>query len=208
MPVFEYSALDLKGKTTRGVIDAESASAARQKLRTGRVYPVAIHEVDRETASQPSRQVRLPGLLRPVKPRDVALMTRQLATLVGAGFPLVSALDAMVRQTRSHPFKKVLAQLKDDVVEGSSFANALSRFPSVFPPLYVNMARAGENSGTLEIVLMRLADTTERQQALAQRIQSALTYPVLVSPRGRPPKARPPGCGRPASCAGHPSRRR
>ena len=181
MPVFEYSALDLKGKTTKGVIDAESAAVARQKLRAGKIYPVAIQEVDRGSSAQTVRRLRLPRLVRLIKPRDMTVMTRQLATLVGAGFPLVSALDAMVRQTGSHPFKKVLAQIKDSVVEGSSFASALSRFPSAFPPLYVNMVRAGENSGTLDIVLNRLADTTERQQALSHRITSALAYPILMS---------------------------
>lgn len=181
MPVFEYRALDPAGRSTSGVIDADSAPAARRKLRAGKVFPVAVREVDPPSGAPARRRRALPGLFARVRARDVALVTRQLATLVGAGFPLVSALDAIVGQARTQAFKTVLAQIKDSVVEGASFAAALSRFPSVFAPLYVNMVRAGENSGTLDIVLNRLADTIERQQALTQRIQSVLIYPVLMA---------------------------
>jgi general secretion pathway protein F len=108
-------------------------------------------------------------------------MTRQLATLVGAGFPLVSALDSLIPQTRSKTFKKILAKIKDSIVEGNSFALSLSLYPETFSSLYVNMVRAGETSGALEIVLERLADITEKQQALKHRIRSALAYPVFMS---------------------------
>jgi general secretion pathway protein F len=103
-----------------------------------------------------------------------------LATLVGAGFPLVSALDALIPQTRSKVFKKILVQVKDAIVEGNSFAGALSQYTGVFSSLYINMVRAGETSGTLEIVLAQLADITEKQQALKGRIRTALAYPVLM----------------------------
>jgi general secretion pathway protein F len=109
------------------------------------------------------------------------MMTRQLATLINAGFPLVSALDALLPQTKTHGFKRILAQIKDAIVEGNSFAQALSQYPGTFSPLYVNMVRAGETSGTLEIVLDRLADITEKQQDLKNRIQTALAYPILMS---------------------------
>lgn len=108
------------------------------------------------------------------------MMTRQLATLVGAGFPLVSALDALVPQTRSKVFKKIMVQVKDAIVEGKSFAGALSQYSGVFSSLYINMVKAGETSGTLEIVLEQLADITEKQQALKGRIRTALAYPVLM----------------------------
>ena len=103
-----------------------------------------------------------------------------MATLIGAGFPLVSALDALVPQTKSRGFQKILAQIKNLIVEGNSFARALSNYPGQFSPLYVNMVRAGETSGTLEIVLERLADITEKQQALKNRIQTALAYPIFM----------------------------
>jgi general secretion pathway protein F len=109
------------------------------------------------------------------------MMTRQLSTLVGAGFPLVSALDALVPQTKSEGFVKIIAQIKDAIVEGNSFASALSHYPNVFSNLYVNMVKAGESSGTLEIVLERLADITEKQQALKSRIRAAMAYPIFMA---------------------------
>ncbi len=108
-------------------------------------------------------------------------MTRQLSTLIGAGFPLVTAIDALIPQTASKAFKPVLVQIKDAIVEGNSFAAALSNYPAVFSSLYTNLVRAGESSGTLEIVLEQLADLTEKQQALKSRIQSALAYPIVMA---------------------------
>jgi general secretion pathway protein F len=180
MPVFEYTALDNKGKSTSGIIDAEGAQAARQKLRTSGIFPVSIKETEESAPKKESGTFSLTSRFSRIKPVEVAMMTRQLATLIGAGFPLVSALDALVPQTKSHGFKRTLAQIKDLIVEGNSFARALSNYPGQFSPLYVNMVRAGETSGTLEIVLDRLADITEKQQALKNRIKTALAYPVFM----------------------------
>jgi general secretion pathway protein F len=180
MPVFEYTALDASGKTMSGIIDAEGAQAARQKLRTSGIYPVSIKEAHEATPKKTQRDFTLSRRFSRVKPSEVAMMTRQLATLIGAGFPLVSAIDALIPQTKSHSFKKILAQIKDLIVEGSSFARALSKYPGTFSSLYANMVRAGESSGTLEIVLERLADFTEKQQALMNRIQTALAYPIFM----------------------------
>lgn len=180
MPVFEYTALDARGKTTSGIIDADGAQAARQKLRTSGIFPVSIKETQETAPKKVSRTFSLSSRFSRVKPVEVAMTTRQLATLIGAGFPLVSALDALVPQTKSHGFKKILAQIKDAIVEGNSFARALSNYPGTFSPLYINMVRAGETSGTLEIVLERLADITEKQQALMNRIQTALAYPIFM----------------------------
>jgi len=180
MPVFEYTALDNKGKSTSGIIDAEGAQAARQKLRSSGIFPVSITETQEAEPKKESGTFNLSSRFSRIKPVEVAMMTRQLATLIGAGFPLVSALDALVPQTKSHGFKKSLAQIKDMIVEGNSFARALSNYPGQFSPLYVNMVRAGETSGTLEIVLERLADITEKQQALKNRIQTALAYPIFM----------------------------
>ena len=180
MPVFEYTALDNKGKSTSGIIDAEGAQAARQKLRTSGIFPVSIKETQEAEKKKESATFSLSSRFSRIKPVEVAMMTRQLATLIGAGFPLVSALDALVPQTKSQGFKRILAQIKESIVEGNSFARALSNYPGQFPPLYVNMVRAGETSGTLEIVLDRLADITEKQQALKNRIQTALAYPTFM----------------------------
>ncbi|MCP3950770.1 MAG: type II secretion system protein GspF [Desulfobacterales bacterium] len=108
-------------------------------------------------------------------------MTRQLATLLGAGFPLVTALDTLIPQTGSALLKKTLARVKDAVVEGQSFARALGQYPGIFSSLFVNMVKAGESSGTLEIILERLADISEKQVALANRIKTTLAYPVFMS---------------------------
>jgi general secretion pathway protein F len=180
MPVYEYTALDMNGKSTSGIIDAESTSAARQKLRATRTYPTSIKESASSTGKAEKSRPTLTALFSRVRPSDLAMMTRQLATLVGAGFPLVSALDALVPQTRAKVFKKIMVQVKDAIVEGNSFAGALSHYPGVFSSLYTNMVRAGETSGTLEIVLEQLADITEKQQALKGRIRTALAYPILM----------------------------
>ncbi len=180
MPVFEYTALDAKGKTTSGIIDAEGAMAARQKLRTSGIFPISIKETQEAAPKKESKNFSLSRRFSRVKPVEVAMMTRQLATLISAGFPLVSALDALVPQTKSHGFKRIMAQTKDLIVEGNSFAQALAKYPGAFSSLYVNMVRAGETSGTLEIVLERLADITEKQQALMNRIQTALAYPIFM----------------------------
>jgi general secretion pathway protein F len=180
MPVFEYTALDAKGKSTSGIIDADGLQAARQKLRSSGKFPVAIRETQEAQAKKTRQRFSFGAWFSRVKPAHVAMTTRQLATLIGAGFPLVSALDALLPQTSSFALKRTLARVKDLVVEGNSFAHALSQFPGTFPPIYVNMVRAGESSGTLEIVLERLAEITEKQQALSNRIQASLAYPVFM----------------------------
>jgi general secretion pathway protein F len=180
MAVFEYSALDASGKKVSGIIDADSAAAARQKLRAARIFPVSVHEA-RAGEVKPERQPFSLGRgRRRIRPAEAAMLTRQLATLLGAGFPLVPALDTLLSQGRSHTFNRILAQVKDSVVAGSSFAAALARYPGTFSTLFINMVRAGETSGTLEIVLDRLAEIGEKQEELKNRIRSAMTYPLLM----------------------------
>jgi general secretion pathway protein F len=183
MPVYDYTALSAKGKTLSGIIDAESAAAAKQKLRASGSYPVSITEASRGTKSDNSgsKKTTASNLFNRVRSSDISMMTRQLSTLVGAGFPLVSALGALVPQTKSQGFVKIIAQLKEAIVEGKSFAAALSSYPNIFSNLYINMVRAGESSGTLEIVLDRLADITEKQQALKSRIRAAMAYPIFMA---------------------------
>ncbi len=181
MPVYEYKAIDLKGKAHSGIINAESAPSARQKLRAARKFPVSINETIDSTASAQTGTPSLPSLFARVKPLELAIMTRQLAILLGAGFPLVTALDTLIPQTKSHIFKKILAQVKDSIVEGQSFAQALDQYPGTFSQLYVNMVRAGESSGALELILDRLADISEKKVALSNRIKTTLAYPIFMS---------------------------
>jgi general secretion pathway protein F len=109
------------------------------------------------------------------------MMTRQLATLINAGFTLVSAIDTLIPQTRTSAMKKTLARIKDSVIEGNNFADALSLYPHIFSPLYINMVRAGEASGTLEIILEQIAEINEKQTNLNSQIKTAVAYPVFMS---------------------------
>jgi len=180
MPVYEYTALDIKGKTISGIIDADSSRTARQKLRTSKIFPVSIKEVHDTSKIKTQKSFSFKDSFSRVRPYEVSMMTKQLATLLGAGLPLVSAMDALISQIRSQAFKKMLAKIKDSIVEGNSFALSLSLFPGTFSSLYVNMVKAGETSGALDIVLERLADITEKQEALKNRIRAAMAYPVLM----------------------------
>jgi general secretion pathway protein F len=180
MPVYEYTALDIKGKTISGIIDADSSRAARQKLRASKIFPVSIKEVHDTSEIKASRSFSFRDSFSRVRPYEVSMMTKQLATLLGAGLPLVSAMGALISQIRSQAFKKMLAKIKDSIVEGNSFAQSLSLFPGTFSSLYVNMVKAGESSGALDIVLERLADITEKQEALKNRIRAAMAYPILM----------------------------
>ena len=184
MPVFEYKALDRRGRKKTGIIDGESLVSARSKLREKGIYPTTMAEVGSEgqgsgTASGDSFAGRL--FFSPITKAELAMVTRQLATLLSAGFPLISAVSSLVTQTRSKSLKKVLSKIKGSIEEGKSFAEALALYPSLFSAIYVNMIRAGESSGTLEIVLERLADITEKREETKKKIQAALAYPVLMA---------------------------
>lgn len=181
MPVYEYSALNQKGKTTQGVINADSSVSARQKLRADMLFPVSIDEVADTSPDQTTSRTAIFKYFKRVRPMELAAVTRQLATLTGAGFPLVSALETLMPQAKSRSLQQTLAKVKERVVEGGTFAQALEQFPGTFSPVYINMVRAGESSGTLELILERLADITEKQEALKARIQAALAYPLLMA---------------------------
>jgi len=109
------------------------------------------------------------------------MIIRQMSTLLSAGFPLVKTVATLVPQTKSKTMQRVLSKVKDAIEEGSSFANALSLYPNIFSPIFINMINAGESSGTLEIVLERLADLTENREDSKKKIQASLAYPVLMS---------------------------
>ena len=182
MPLFEYSALTDKGKTVTGIIDCDHGQAARQKLRSGHLYPVKVSEVsDNSISAGRFNPGRITALFKRVNPRDLTLATRQLATLVSAGFTLVASLDTLILLVETPHLKQVFSRIKDSIEEGSSFAEALSSYPGVFSPVYANMVMAGEASGTLDIILERLSEIGERQLALTNRIRAALTYPLLMT---------------------------
>jgi general secretion pathway protein F len=177
MPVFEYHGLSAAGKKVKGIIDAPTPRMARTKLRAMEIFPVAIRE---EIQMPQKAEDPLTKFFQRIRPQDVSIITRQLSTLLEAGTPLVSALDAIIEQTDNHALKKVVAQVREEIKEGRSFADALEPHRKVFTDLYVNMIRAGEESGALEGVLLRLADFTENQTRLRNRIRAALAYPIFM----------------------------
>jgi general secretion pathway protein F len=180
MPVYEYVALNTEGRKRKGIVDAGSIASARQKLREMAVFPVEIAEAAERKREETAARGGAIHLFRKVRLQELAVMTRQLATLLGAGLPLVPSLAALVAQIKHPVLKTTLAQIKDEVNEGNSLTQSMSHFPEVFSPFYVNMVRAGEASGTINLILERLADFNEGQQALKTKIRSALAYPLFM----------------------------
>jgi len=181
MPVYEYTGLNSSGKTMKGILDADSPVAARQKLRGSGIFPVEVKEAPSKPSGLPSAPVSLFGLLKGVKPGEISAMTRQLSILLGAGVPLVTSLEALISQITNPMLKKTMAQIKESVNEGNSLAFSLSQHPKVFSNIYINMVHSGEASGSLDVVLGRLAEFGEHQQALRGRFKAALAYPVFMS---------------------------
>lgn len=178
MPVYDYKALDQNGKNVKGIIDADSEGQVRSKLRTQGKYPVFITLSQEQQTVAKSTNI---SLFNKVKSEEIGLMTRQLATLVGAGIPLVQSLDSLMAQTGNTTLKKVIGDVKANVNEGSSLTDALKSHPKLFTSVFTNMVRAGEASGSLDIVLERLADFGEKQEALKAKLRAALVYPVFMA---------------------------
>lgn len=177
MPIYDYKALALDGKNTRGVVEADSQKTARQKLKKQGLMVVEMIE---KTAAKPTQGGGLPFIGNRVGVKDQSLMTRQLASLVKANIPLVDALNALVEQTEHPKLKVTLAQVRQDVNEGLSLAKAMGKHPKVFDNIFVNMVEAGESSGTLGLVLLRLADLKEAQMRLKSKVTSSMMYPCLM----------------------------
>ena len=173
MSVYEYVALDKKGRERKGFVDATGVSTARQQLRDSGIYPVEIDPAREKKQSAFSGAMEI-SLFQRISPKDISLFTRQLSTLLGAGIPLVSSFSILLAQTKNQPLQKILAQIRADLTEGKSLTASMEIYPNVFPPFYINMVRAGEASGTMDLVLERLADFSENQQELRNKIRSAL----------------------------------
>jgi len=180
MPVYEYIAVDSKGKRTKGTLDADSPRAARQRLRRDKLFPTLLQESSQADSGKKTNALERLLRVERVKTQDLSVATRQLATLVGAGLPLVTALNALAEQTDSLVLKRHLVNVREDVEEGRSLAKSLAEHPKTFPRLYINLVAAGEASGTLDAVLNKLADYLEGQMKLRRKVRSALTYPVVM----------------------------
>jgi general secretion pathway protein F len=182
MAVFEYRGiLVTSGKPTKGFRDAENAKSLRSSLRKDGILLTIANETKAAEAKDGKKKGGLFsfGVAR-ASAADVAIMTRQLTTLVGAGIPLFESLTALIEQLEHQGLKHALTEVREKVREGTSFAKALEAHPGIFPDLYVNMVRAGEASGTLEQVLDRLTTFMEAQAKLRGKVTGALAYPILM----------------------------
>jgi general secretion pathway protein F len=181
MPLFEYTALDAKGHKKAGFLDAASVQSARERLKGDGLFIVSL-----SSAAVTAQQV--PRLSSPLLARfsksDLASMTRQLFTLLRAGLPLVQALEALVEQMEKPAVRKTLSGVRNLVNEGSAFHEALAEYPAVFPPMYVQMCRAGEAGGFLDKIMERLAGTLEKEVRIRGRVLAALVYPVVLTVLG------------------------
>lgn len=180
MPVFAYKGFDSQGQAVGGTRDADNDRTIKQLLRKEGVFVTEIHEATTAAEKKKSGGLNFSLFAERVSAQDVAVATRQLATLVGAGIPLVDSLVALIDQVDHPHFKAVWADVKQRVNEGASFGDSLGQHPRVFSNLYVNMVRAGETSGALEVVLNRLADFTEAQAALRSKVFSVMFYPAIM----------------------------
>lgn len=179
MGAFEYRALDAAGRSRRGVEEADSARQVRARLRERGLTPLEVTAVGGSGGSLRERLLRNGGRDR-VSAGDLVLLTRQLATLIQAGLPVDEALGAAAAQSGRRRVRAVLTDVRSRVTAGQGLAEALAAFPGVFPEIHRTTVATGERTGRLDVVLPRLADYTEARQALLQKVQLALLYPVLL----------------------------
>ena len=177
MGAFEYTALDAAGKERKGILEGDTPRHIRQLLREQQLLPVSVAEV----AQKEARRQRSFSPLRRVSSADLALVTRQLATLVRAGLPLEEALLAVSQQTEKPRVQSIVLGVRARVMEGHTLASGFAEFPRVFPEIYRATVAAGEQSGHLDNVLERLADYTEGRDQLRQKVLAALLYPIVLS---------------------------
>lgn len=175
MPTFKYNAMDRAGRAVAGTLEADSVEVVRGKLAELSYHVLNI----RETRSGNSVQGFLNGLQR-VKLKEMAVFSRQFATMIDAGLSVVKCLDILEKQSRNPLFKEVIGQIKHDVAGGTSLTEALQRHPRVFSPLYINMIRSAEAGGILDLVLDRLSGFLEKEHETRGKIKSAMTYPTVV----------------------------
>lgn len=203
MPKFVYTAVDSSGKESRGTIEAANQSQAIANIRSQGLFPTAIGAVGEQAgaAAKPKQaarrgaaprggkksmgqvniELKLPKFLRPrVKQKDLTTLTRQLATLVDAGLPLLRGLNVLQRQTPNPTLRDALAGMSEAVESGNTFSDSLLNYPKIFDNLYVNMVKAGEAGGVLEVVLNRLAEFAEKAEKIKNKVKSAMIYPVVV----------------------------
>ena len=174
MPIYKWEGKTAKGAVKKGEMEAPGEAAIRIHLRQQNIIPTKISSKGKEI------RISLPFLKQKVNQRSVAVFTRQLATMIDAGLPLVQSLEILSSQQDNKLFKNVIRQIKEDVEGGSTFAGALAKHPSAFNELYTNLVVAGEEGGILDNILNRLASYIEKAEALKKKVKSALVYPSTI----------------------------
>lgn len=178
MPIFEYKGLNKAGKSLKGTVDADNLRNARLKLKKDGIFVVEIADKTK-TKKRTSRTATTGSKSVPVQ--DMSMMTRQLAVLLKANVPLVESVGAVGDQVDNPILKEALYDCKNMINEGSPFFKALSKYPKIFSRIYVTMVEAGEMSGTLDVILVRLAEFTEAANELQSKVKSALLYPIVMT---------------------------
>ena len=176
MATFNYSVRDKAGKVQKGSLEGESREAVSAKLRQ---MGFIILELDQQSALAALGQLKIGG--GAVKPKDITIFSRQFATMINAGLSLTKCLSILASQTESEALRTIIGAISKDVESGQSLSESLGRHPKTFPPIFVNMVKAGETGGVLDEVLVRLADHFESEQALKGRVKSAMTYPIAMA---------------------------
>lgn len=177
MPVFEYRGLNQSGRNVRGSIDADNMRSARARLKKDGIFVIDLKDKSRQTKKTKNQKSTASG---GVNVQDLSMMTRQLATLIKANIPLVDSLAAVSEQVENPTLSEVVADTKNAVNEGGSFHKALSKYPRIFDTIYISMCEAGEMSGTLDVILLRLAEFKESQAAITAKVRSAMVYPAVM----------------------------
>ena len=174
---FKYSYRDTQGRIQNGEIEAPNEAAVSSKLRSMGLAPISIDAV-RESALK--REIKIPGLTDKIGLKDISILSRQLATMIQAGLSIIRALNILAEQTENAALGKVVLDVRSDVETGTSLSQAVGRHPTVFPPLMINMIRAGEVGGFLDSVLLSIAENFESEVKLRNKVKSAMAYPTVV----------------------------
>jgi type IV pilus assembly protein PilC len=176
MPTYKYTARDQEGKSVSGMVSAENESVIVTELRKRNLIILSISEEKGSVFKKSSK----PKGAKKVKPEDLVIFTRQFATMVDAGIPILQSLEALNEQTANLNFKAALVTIRDDIQTGSSLSDAFAKHPRIFDQLYVNMIRVGESGGVLTTILERVAMYLEKSERLRQKVQGAMIYPAVV----------------------------
>ncbi|MBX7258569.1 MAG: type II secretion system inner membrane protein GspF [Candidatus Hydrogenedentes bacterium] len=182
MPKFAYKAMNKDGKEVFGVIESDSQALAINDIRNLGLYPTTVRDAKKSDERRARKQKKGLGDLYfgGIKTKQLVVMTRQLSTLIDAGLPLLRSINVLIAQQKPSKLKDVLFEMSTDIQGGTTFSEALAKHPKYFDRLFVNMVRAGEVGGMLEVVLNRLAIFMERRQALKRRVKGAMVYPIAV----------------------------